>query len=195
MAEEFLNINPPEPRGPEIEPTPPPENRLWAGMKSILIFLVLAAVVVGSFWISFQLGRRLLTPVKKIPEQKIEVPIPEPPASIKSLQRLQEIMSKEAAKKGPKCLPRKVARAKAPSRAKAAAAGGQYFKVQAGWFADKAKAQELGEKVKAGGFDVFIKKVGGGWRVQAGAYRTRSQAEALRRKLAGKGFDSTLIHE
>lgn len=36
-------------------------------IKNILIFLVLIAVIAGSFWISFLLGKNILTPVKKPP--------------------------------------------------------------------------------------------------------------------------------
>jgi cell division protein FtsN len=200
MAEEFLNINPPEnfPRketGPGFEP--PKENRLLAWLKGLLTFLVLLLVVVGSFWISFRLGKSILMPVKKTPERKIEVAIPEAPASIKALQRLQEAMSAEARKK--EKAKAKVAakvvrpRRKMVYRAKPAAA--HHYKVQAGWFADKGNADELASKLKASGFEVYQKKVSGGWRVQAGAYKTKSTAEALRKKLKDKGFDSSLIYE
>jgi len=207
MAEEYLNINPPEgfQRKDAPVPEPPKENRFLSWIKGLFTFLILVIVVVVSFWISFQLGKNVLMPVRKISEKKIEAPIPEPPESIRALQRLREVMSKEAMKKA-----RVKAGAKVPVKPKRkivcraktaaapvvkAAAGKHYYKVQAGWFADKSKADELAGRLKASGFDVFLKKVGGGWRIQAGAYKTKSTAEVLRRKLKEKGFDSSLIYE
>lgn len=205
MAEEFLNINPPEnfPRketGPGFEPRG--ENRFLSWLKGLLTFLVLVAVVVASFWVSFRLGKSILMPVKKTPERKIEAAIPEAPASIKALQRLQEAMSAEARKKEAK----KLARAAKPQlravrkplcrvQKRKVAAGKGYYKVQAGWFADKEKAAELASRLKDSGFEVYQRKISGGWRVQAGAYKTKSTAEALRKKLKDKGFDSSLIYE
>lgn len=172
------NINP-ESFGPETKP--PAGSRL----KSFLTVVVLLAVVAASFWLSFQLGKRLFTPARKLSERKIEVPIPEPPPSIKALQRLQAVMSKEAAVPGPG---EKVAGKKVPC-----AKG--LFKVQAGWFIKKENAERLVSNLKAKGFDAFIKKVGRGWRVQVGAYYSRSHAKTQQKKLRASGFDSTLIYE
>lgn len=192
-----MNINPPEnfPRketGPGFEP--PKENRLLAWLKGLLTFLVLVAVVVASFWVSFRLGKSILMPVKKAPERKIEAAIPEAPASIKALQRLQEAMSAEA-RKAAKPQLRAVRKPLCRVQKRKAAAGKGYYKVQAGWFADKEKAAELAGKLKDSGFEVYQRKVSGGWRVQAGAYKTKSTAEVLRKKLKDKGFDSSLIYE
>ncbi len=190
-----MNINPPEgfQKKDAPEHQPPRENRFLSWMKGLLTFLILVIVVVVSFWISFQLGKNILMPAKRISEKKIEAPIPEPPESIRALQKLQAVMSAEAKKKMKAPAKKAVRRKICPVRLKPA--GRHYYKVQAGWFADKAKADELAGKLKESGFEVFLKKVGGGWRVQAGAYNTRSTAEALRRKLKEKGFDSSLIYE
>jgi len=40
-------------------------------IKNLIIFLVLITVIAGSFWISFLLGKNILTPVKKTPTSDI----------------------------------------------------------------------------------------------------------------------------
>ena len=67
----------------------PQENGWWALMKRSAVFVLLCLVIIGSFWVSFNLGKRLLVPVKKdIP--KVEAVIPEPPAAILELQELEK---------------------------------------------------------------------------------------------------------
>ncbi|MFA5114305.1 MAG: SPOR domain-containing protein [Candidatus Margulisiibacteriota bacterium] len=207
MAEEYLNINP-VPQPPREEPTPesePPREGGLAGLlKNALTFLLLLLVVLASFWVSFQLGRRILMPVKKMPgPPKIAAPVPETPDSIKALQRLQAAVSAEARKKttGKAKPPAKKttvacrpARAVKPVPARSTAGQG-YYKVQAGWFVDKALAGDLAERVRAAGCDVFVRKANGGWRVQAGAFRLKKQAEALRQQLITKGFKPQVIFE
>ncbi|MFA4844454.1 MAG: SPOR domain-containing protein [Candidatus Margulisiibacteriota bacterium] len=198
MAEEFLNINPPggfPPPRPDDDPLPE-ERPVSGGLKNLFVFLVLVLIVAASFFVSFQLGSRILSPVKKTPEAKIAAPIPEPPESIRALQRLQAALSTEA-KKAVKQTPKKkvLCRKQAAAAAKAVTVGKGYYKVQAGLFADKEAAKQLADKLSTSGFDVFIRKAGSGWRVQVGAYRTKAIAEELRGKLAAKGFSSHLIYE
>jgi cell division protein FtsN len=206
MAEEYLNINPtPPPRREEPDPDfePPAENRFGGLLKNGLTFLLLLLVVIASFWVSFQLGRRILLPVNKVPgAAKIEAAVPETPDSIKALQRLQAALSGEAQKK---TVVKKKAAAKTvqynrvvvarPVSYRKSKSGRGYFKVQAGWFTDRNMANELAGKVKAAGHGVFIRKVRGGWRVQAGAFRKKSEAEALRQKLAAQGFKPQVLFE
>jgi cell division protein FtsN len=202
MAEEFLNINPPDgfPDKPDLpDDEPPPGRRPGAsGLKNIFVFLVLALIVVASFFVSFQLGSRILSPVK--------VAIPETPASIKTLQKLQAIMSQEAGKVKAKVRavvakrqPSLVGRPKTVRRARTVEprrlTGKHYYKVQVGLFEAKAEADQLGAKVQAKGFDLYVKKVADGWRVQAGAYRTKDIAEELRGQLTAQGFNSQIIYE
>jgi len=197
------------------------EHKTSGWLKNSLIFLVLLAVVAASFWISFQLGKRILLPVKRPAEQKIDVAIPEPPPDIQALQKLQEVMSEEAKKQetatpepaahevkmpvkavAPKpAVAKKVAApvrvaAKAPAKtAPKISTGKRYYKVQAGWFRDKAKAQELADLVQENGFEIYLKKVNSGWRVQVGAFRTKEEAEALRDALEKKNISSQVLFE
>lgn len=194
MAEEYLN--------PEKEPTPseepPRENKILSRLKSVLVLLVLIGIVVASFWVSFQLGKKILMPIKKPSGKKIEAAIPEPPPSIKALQKLREAMSIEAKKleagkqkavqaAKPKPKPKRVVRRAAAKRG--------YYKVQAGLFEEKENADELAAILEKNGFDYYTRKVDGGWRVQAGAYRAKSAAEALRQELKAKNLDSSIIYE
>ncbi|MFA4906577.1 MAG: SPOR domain-containing protein [Candidatus Margulisiibacteriota bacterium] len=191
MAEEYLN--------PEKEPSPneepPRENKLLSRLKSVLTLLVLIGIVVASFWVSFQLGKKILMPLKKPSEKKIEVAIPEPPPSIKALQKLREAMSVEAKKVEPKKKEAVRAAKPKPKVARKTVLRRGYYKVQAGLFEEKENADEHAAILIKSGFDAYIKKVDGGWRVQAGAYRAKSAAEALRQELKAKNLDSSIIYE
>jgi cell division septation protein DedD len=181
------------------------EHGLVGLLKNVLVFLVLVGVVAASFLVSFQLGRKILVPTKKGPAP-IAVPVTETPASIKSLQKLQAMMSAETVGKDKKqthlspvsraakskSQPGTKVRSVSPVRH---AADGHYFKVQAGLFSGKTRAAALAEKLKAGGIDVFIRKTGSRWRVQAGAYKTRGQAEAMCSTLSQLGYQSTIVYE
>src|SRR3989344_7184857 len=131
---------------PEPAPEPPQENKIWSRIKSVLLFLVLIGIVIASFRVSFYLGKKILFPARK-PAERIEAVIPEPPPSIKALQKLQAAMSAEARKKELKA-------AEAPLKKKVYRPGQSrvygrkhYYKVQAGVFEDEAAAEELGEKI------------------------------------------------
>lgn len=213
MAEEFNNINQPgnQPgqRQRSEEDLPAEGRPATGGLKSLIVFLVLVFIVAVSFYVSFQLGSRILSPVRKSPGQKISVAIPDPPVSIAALQKLQAIMSQEAGKGKPVVaktqspLPfLQVVGGKTPASRTVAKVvrnkrltGKHFYKVQVGFFEDKAAADQLGAKVRESGFDLFVKKTGHGWRVQAGAYRTKDVAEELRGELAAKGFSSQIIYE
>jgi hypothetical protein len=193
-------------------------------LKSALVFLVLVAIVIASFWVSFQLGKRILVPVKK-PERRIDVAIPEPPASLKELAKAlsREAEMKMKARKPklalslpPAGIPAKIAEVKVhprrdlhkkglhskkletrpvkPVEIKVAAAD-HYYKVQAAVYRDKDNANAMAEKLKNAGFDIYVKKLQSGWRVQVGAFRTKTEADNLCKALSGKGFRSTVLYE
>ena len=187
------------------EPESLKESGTQGWMKNFLITILLILIVMGSFWISFQLGKKILV-VKKAPS-KIEVTIPEPPPSIKALQKLEEAMSAsvETSTSAPRAsvdeLAGKPAEVKKMEirpmlvRKKAGGAGKCYYKVQAGWFADKSNAEKLANQLKAKGFDIYVKKVRDGWRVQVGAFRSKTEAKVLQSTLGEKGFNSQIIYE
>ncbi|OGB88821.1 hypothetical protein A2625_02110 [candidate division WOR-1 bacterium RIFCSPHIGHO2_01_FULL_53_15] len=192
MAEEFPSNIPPEPR---IEI--PRENRFLALLKNILVFFVLVGVVVASFWISFQLGKKILIPTKKFPEPKITAEIPEPPPALQKLQdKLMAELTAGETKNAPKAVRNEKLDNFAPQTPRPAGSKRQrYYKLQVGLFDDKALADELAGRLKTAGIDVFVRKVSGGYRVQAGAYKTKAMAAARQETLNEKGYESQVVFE
>jgi hypothetical protein len=190
MEEPERNI----PQEQDVKPMRIPSKSRFSGfLKSLLLLLLLVALILGSFWISFNLGKRLLVPVKKPAPARIEVPIPEPPPSLAGLQRIEDL-TKEAK---PVAKPAAKPAAKAPVSAKVCAPQKpcQYYKVQAGFFVNKDNALNLAKKLQSNGFGTFLKKFKNGWRVQVGAFSSKARALQLQKSLKAKGFDSTLIYE
>lgn len=171
-------------------------------VKNFLVFVLLIGVIVGSFWISFNLGRRILVPTKKLPQRRIQIEIPEPPAEIAGLQKLEDVadkvIEKASVQKAPvkkKTVSKPIPKQTTIKKTVAAAPSGHYYKVQAGVFNNKNNAVSLSKKLNASGFANFIRKLNSGWRVQAGAFRTKNRALVLQQLLTSKGFTSSLIYE
>jgi N-acetylmuramoyl-L-alanine amidase len=156
-------------------------------VKNIFVGLLLIGIVIGSFWVSFLIGKRVLVPVKplataellpieeSIPfEEEIEFPVvlATPEESFVS-----EVPSKKVE---PKPEPLEKIR---------------YYKVQAGLFETKTEAQALVRELKEKGFTSFIREVDSASRVQAGAFRTKDRAQVLVDQLKAKGFNSDIIYE
>ena len=62
------------------------------------------------------------------------------------------------------------------------------YRVQVGAYKIKLNAQLMQAKLRAAGFDSFIKETGGYYKVQCGAYSIRANAEALKTRMMQKGF-------
>ena len=208
MDEQNFNPGPGpiEPSGPLHEEKKP--NNFIKFLRNLFVLLALIIVIGFSFMVSFQLGKKLLSPANKFAEQRIKANIPEPPPSIRALQkiglststesRVLKRSTKEASFRPSHPPVSPVKKPAAGERKKtriAAASGGHYFKLQAGLLADKGKAQELAGRLRAATCDEFIRKTAGGWRVQAGAFKTKAEAVKARQNLSGKGFQSTIIYE
>ena len=71
----------------------PKNNGVWLAVKGILIPVFLIVVVVGSFWLSFNIGKRIWLPLKNESCKQIEANIPETPASIAGLQSKTAVSS------------------------------------------------------------------------------------------------------
>jgi cell division protein FtsN len=202
----------------------PEDGGFFALLKNVLVFLVLFLIVIGSFWISFQLGKRLLLPASR-GEEKIKVDVPEPPAALQALQKAG-MKDGYGGKKNPKLAlnlpvagktaeavkadsrplkaapaavvrqaPKKAVTVDRAKKSASVAASGHYYKVQAAYFKNGKNAVRLAEKIKAEGIDTFIKKVSGGYRVQTGAFRTREEASALVSQMKQKGFEPVILYE
>lgn len=73
---------------------------------------------------------------------------------------------------------------------KPAAPGSVLYYVQSGAYKEKSNADAQAKKLKAKGFEVLVKKVGGLYKVQTGAYSKKSNADAQLAKLKAAGFDA-----
>ncbi|MFH1386084.1 MAG: SPOR domain-containing protein [bacterium] len=195
MANEELNelkdkeLEVQNPETPETEEQKPGNG--FAKFKNALVLVGLALIVVGSFWLSFQLGRRILFPAGGDFERKIVVPIPEPPPAIKALQK-SYLEEKQAA------CDKKMAKGERSSKRKRIARSSRSaypYKVQAGLFIYKANAEKLAAQLNEKGIDTYLKKTSLGWRVQVGAFKTRSEANAQKANLTAKGFESIILFE
>ncbi len=182
----------------EQEMIPPRGSGFFGALKNLVLFVVLVAIIGASFWVSFLLGKRILVPVKNIPDQKIQVDIPEPPPSIAALQDVEELGldDEEFSKTTPTTIKKAPVKKTISTRTYPVSSGGtRYYKVQAGYFSSRSSALSLASKLRASGFSTYVRKIGSGWRVQAGAYYTKTYAQNLQRSLKKKGFNSTLIYE
>ncbi|NQT29456.1 MAG: SPOR domain-containing protein [Candidatus Saganbacteria bacterium] len=168
------------------------ENSAMAFFKKALLFLLLVGIIIASFWVSFQLGKKILVPVKKMPKTQVAIIIPEPPPNIAALQAIEGIEEVEAVKAPPKEAVKTVA---VKSTTYYPTASPKYYKVQAGYFLVKSNADNLAKKIKGNGFDTYVKRVGRGWRVQVGAFNRKSQALSVDRALTAKGFESIIVYE
>jgi cell division septation protein DedD len=172
-------------------------NGFLGFVKNFILFLLLMGVVVASFWVSFLLGRRILVPVKKIPERKIDIVIPEPPPSVAALQNLEEVMGAELEKAEAPRLTIAEAKPKLVAEPKVikSQSGIHYYKVVAGLYADKDRATALVQDLNANGFGTYLKEMNAGWRVQVGAFKDKVRAQHLLQSLKIKGFDSKIVYE
>lgn len=192
LGQSDLNDQPEEERGHHIEI--PEKGKIMTYIKNFFLFLLLVALIVGSFWISFNLGKRILSPVRKDSIKKLEIVIPEPPPSIAGLQSFEELEESEEIIEVPAVEEKRPV--VKPKRVYAAPASvGPYYKVQAGFFNEKSNALRLSNRLKAQGIDTFVRKIGNGYRVQAGAYDRKAMAKVQQDALKKKGFDSIIIYE
>ena len=70
----------------------------------------------------------------------------------------------------------------------------KYHRVQTGAYKNKAGAIALQNKLKASGFDVIVKEVGGLHKVQIGAYSDVKNAEAMLKKVKAKGYSAFISY-
>jgi cell division protein FtsN len=173
----------------------------------LFVFIALVLVVIASFWITFQLAKKILSPANRLSEPKIKVAIPEPPPSIKSLQKLGISISGETIVPAKKTKKQAKAKVLCPTQKKiremkktriagpSTSPSGRYYKLQAGLYPDLTAAKTKAEQLRAGGIEVFVRKTPSGYRVQAGAYKTQAMAEKAKKAIGTKGFQSQIIYE
>lgn len=183
-------------------------------LKNIFIGLLLVGIVIGSFWISFLIGKKVLVPpVRNLPTY--DIPIPAPKAVSKSdVENAAPISEKEIKETEVKAgLPKPVTASKAAAAKKFAAAkktaakkpaakksaantkGGNHYKVIVGANKTAAEADALVKSLKAKGFRSYAKMVSGLYRIQAGAFESKAKANPLVVELKKKGFTPTVVVE
>jgi N-acetylmuramoyl-L-alanine amidase len=186
-------------------------------IKNIFVGLLLVGIVVGSFWISFLIGKKVLVPpIKNLPT--FEIPAPKPISKLEiekatlvkeePVIKEREINAAQVKAKLPKPIEvNKALTAKKVNLAKTAAVmpaiktpiakttGMKYYKVIIGTYKTAAEANDLVRSLKEKGFQSYVKKLMGLYRVQAGAFDKKEKAGPLVVKLKNKGFIPTIIVE
>ena len=123
--------------------------------RGLLTAVLLILLVIGSFWLSFFLGKKLLVPIKPLPEAptlpKEEMVTPEAitaeaPVFIHERKTIEIPLTKPEEKPKPKAV--------------AVPAAGTFYKVQAGAFKNKENALNLSEKLQSEGFETFVGQKG-----------------------------------
>lgn len=174
------------------------------------------ALIVGSFWLSFLIGRRILVPIKQ-PPQKVQeirkvIPIREPMAAApvkESLSDLSPINKKIALQKSIK--PKKktavqISRKinvkrivipvvqKASVKLESTPIADILYRVQIAQLYDKDAAIGLMKELQKKEFDVFARDSGNGkWYVQIGAFKDKIKARKIISDLKFKGFDNQVV--
>ena len=192
-------------------------------VKNIFVGLLLIAIVIGSFWISFLIGKKVLVPpVKNLPTAEMPAQAPKTvsnadlanatPVQGESLDEEQPITEKEiktvdkaAGLPKPVAIKKAAAARKLPKTAAALkktaakpavkSKGGKYYKIIVGSFSSMSDAAAVSARLKQSGFPSYVKKVGALYRVQAGAFETQAKAAPTLLKLHNKGFTTTLVLE
>jgi cell division septation protein DedD len=187
-------------------------------IKNVFIGVLLVAIVVGSFWVSFLIGKKVLVPpVKNL--QTFDVGTPkaismndiEKATPVQGEPIIQEKEVKEVQVKAglPKSVaPQKLAAAKKTASALKAAKsrsaiktpiakmkGAKHYKVIVGTYKTPAEANVLVATLKQKGFKSYVKTLSGLYRVQGGAFDSKAKASPLVVKLKKKGFTPTVIVE
>jgi len=174
-------------------------------IKNIFVGLLLVGIVVGSFWISFLIGKKVLVPpIKNLPTFEITAPKAisrsdiEKATPVKEEPVIQEreIKATEVKAKLPKPIAVKTASKPASIKTPVAQSKGiKYYKVIVGTFKAADEANALVKSLKEKGFQSYVKKLSGLYRVQTGAFDTKDKANPLVVKLKGKGFTPAIIIE
>ncbi|MBI5699498.1 SPOR domain-containing protein [Candidatus Saganbacteria bacterium] len=154
-------------------------------LRNILLIILLIGIVIASFWVSFLIGQKMLTPTKKLPTKYM---IPEEAPTIPPSITL------EVETVGKKIKPAKRAmgtrpRAKVMAEPKVETTLGGAWVVQIGAFSKSANAAILVKQLKAKGFSARQTKVGALFRVYAGGFSTAAEAKQYQSRLLGAGFE------
>lgn len=166
-------------------------------LRNVFVGLLLIGIVVGSFWVSFLIGKRVLVPVKPLVSRQLP-PIEEAkPISEEDLSMYATVEEKAQAEEFAKRIePKTDVKTAPPEAMKYEPVHEKYYKVEVGLFTTKAEADALVSSLKAKGINCFIKKLSSSaFRVQAGAYATRDRVQQQVNELKQKGVNSEIVYE
>mgnify|MGYP001584054160 CR=1 FL=1 len=144
------------------------------------------ALIIGSFWISFLFGRRVLLPIRKTnnPEivKTISVPVMEVPKEKLPLEQKKIVVPDEP----------KTGRKDGENSNRVVLA--KLFRVQIAKSFKKDDAINLMKDLQAKGFDVFAKNLyNENWIVQIGAFKDKGKALKVIRDLKSKGISNKIL--
>ncbi|MFC1559741.1 SPOR domain-containing protein [Candidatus Margulisiibacteriota bacterium] len=165
--------------------------------KNLFVGLFLVAIVIGSFWISFLVGKRVLVPpIKNIPTVEFPKPKAVTPLQVKTAEKVAPVQAAPAVVNEPDKTVATAPKVTTTTQSDPAIyAAKKYYKVIAGTFASSGDAQVMARRLAKTGFPYYIKKMSGMWRVQVGALEARNQAQTLVARLKAKGFSSEIVYE
>ena len=156
-------------------------------LKNIFLIILLIAVVIASFWISFMMGKQILVPVKKLPGTELisgEATLPPPLIPSKLKFEIQ------GDKKAPVRTTRTVSLRPAARRARSVAPGGDYF-VQVGVFAVKDNADKVISVLTEKG--IAARRIAGKYHVVlVGSDLSLKSARRLEEKIKSLGLDAVV---
>jgi hypothetical protein len=190
-------------------------------IRNFFVGILLIGIVVGSFWASFLIGKKVLVPpVKNLPTYEAPIPKAVSKTELESAtpvkeeevaplpeKEIREIDAKQGLPKPvtllkPDEVQRPVAVAKPvtlprslPTVAEKTSTG-KFYKVIVGSYKSIADAKTIISALKKKGIQTFSRKTSAGlYRVQAGAFDTREKAAPMLAKLKAGGFSPVVILE
>jgi hypothetical protein len=174
-------------------------------LRSLILTLFLIGIVVGSFWVAFNLGANMLSPVRKLTgEKKVEPQkTKEKPKAL--IERLDHIFEQELEKvkeidqKGKEpakaiALPPEKAAVKIEPVKETSTVypAGKYF-VQAGVFSHINNAMTMVSNLEEKGLNASYERYGKYYRVKVGNKTDRNTALKLAQRTRSLGFEAIVV--
>jgi cell division protein FtsN len=139
-------------------------------LRNLMMVIILVAIIILSFWISFLIGKRMIVPVKKIPTQYLLTEEARPLFPPEITLEVQGVTLEEI-----KPIPVK-------------AAVGAYT-VQLGAFSNRQNAADLAGELKEKGFPSNVKSSGRLYKVFSGSFNDLAEARAYLNKIIAAGYE------
>ncbi|NQU18152.1 MAG: SPOR domain-containing protein [Candidatus Saganbacteria bacterium] len=159
--------------------------------KKLLLIVFLIAIIGGSFWVSFLVGKQMLVPSNKLPSKLIPPQIKtDLVPSLSSGLSIEVTTSSSGKVSVSKPVKTKTVSTKIKPKIKQTKSG--QYKVQAGVFKSYSNSKKQIANLKRKGFNAYSSKYGKYWYVYAGSYNSRSSANKLAASIKSAGFDAVV---